>query len=752
MEGSSGNMRSSEQREEMKKIREKTVKKRSKQKEEEDQDQIFNFNYKPAEEEEDEEDEDLSDSEDSVYSGLEDSGSDSEDDEKEGSGDINDDDDDDDDDRKVESEQIQQTEERKRKEEEEEGVTDEYEHDSSDEEDIRNTVGNIPMEWYRDFPHIGYDLDGKKIYKPIRNKDELDDFLDKMENPDYWRTVHDKQTGSDIVLSDEQVELVNRLQRGQFGEVNFNEYQPSVEFFSRDVMIHPVTNRPADKRSFIPSLIEKEKVSKLVHAIKMGWIKPRRVEDDSRGRYYDLWASEDSSILAKHRMHLPAPKIPLPGHQESYNPPPEYLFTDEERALWEQQDPSDRKLPYIPMKFSSLRQVPAFPRFIHERFERCLDLYLCPRQRKMRVNVNPEDLIPKLPKPKDLQPFPTTQSLVYRGHSSLVRSISVSPSGQWLASGSDDGSVRFWEVCSSRCVKTVQVGRAVKNVAWNPNPSVCLLAVALDSVVLILSPSLADRQVVSSSERLLSGEQEVEPTEGAGPVIWSEAEGEELNQGIRLKIQHPKAVHQVVWHAKGDYLASVMPDHSSHLQVFIHQVSRRRSQNPFRRNKGLVQCVSFHPVRPYFFVATQRSVRIYNLVKQEMTKKLQANSKWISSMAVHPGGDHVICGSYDCRLSWFDLDLSTKPYKMLRHHKKAVRGVAYHRAYPLFASASDDGSVIVCHGTVYNDLLQNPLIVPVKVLRGHVITHDLGVLDVTFHPTQPWIFSSGADATIRLFT
>lgn len=95
-------------------------------------------------------------------------------------------------------------------------------------------------------------------------------------------------------------------------------------------MIHPVTNRPEHKRSFIPSLVEKEKVSKLVHAIKMGWIKPRRQDDDSRGRYYDLWASEDASILAKHRMHLPAPKIPLPGHHESYNPPPEYLFTDEE--------------------------------------------------------------------------------------------------------------------------------------------------------------------------------------------------------------------------------------------------------------------------------------------------------------------------------------------------------------------------------------------------------------------------------------
>lgn len=42
------------------------------------------------------------------------------------------------------------------------------------------------MEWYENFPHIGYDLDGKAISKPIRNQDELDKFLDKMENKEYW--------------------------------------------------------------------------------------------------------------------------------------------------------------------------------------------------------------------------------------------------------------------------------------------------------------------------------------------------------------------------------------------------------------------------------------------------------------------------------------------------------------------------------------------------------------------------------------
>lgn len=51
-----------------------------------------------------------------------------------------------------------------------------------------------------------------------------------------------------------------------------------------------------------------------------------------------------------------------------------------------------------------------------------------------------------------------------------------------------------------------------------------------------------------------------------------------------------------------------------------------------------------------------------------------------------------------------------------------------------------------------SDLLQNPLIVPVKVLKGHALTHELGVLDVAFHPSQPWLFSAGADGTLRLFT
>jgi len=47
---------------------------------------------------------------------------------------------------------------------------------------------------------------------------------------------------------------------------------------------------------------------------------------------------------------------------------------------------------------------------------------------------------------------------------------------------------------------------------------------------------------------------------------------------------------------------------------------------------------------------------------------------------------------------------------------------------------------------VYNDLLQNALVVPVKILRAHPPskTNGLGAMDCQWHPTQPWLFTCGS--------
>lgn len=139
-----------------------------------------------------------------------------------------------------------------------------------------------------------------------------------------------------------------------------------------------------------------------------------------------------------------------------------------------------------------MRSVPAYENALKDAFERCLDLYLCPRVRKKRVskkninnicyflfkqnwtlllflgvppdfgsfvvilllnnqsflfllinfffqiNIDPESLKPKLPSRKELRPYPTTCYLEYRGHKDAVMSISIVADGQWIASGMND--------------------------------------------------------------------------------------------------------------------------------------------------------------------------------------------------------------------------------------------------------------------------------------------------------------------------
>ena len=130
-------------------------------------------------------------------------------------------------------------------------------------------------------------------------------------------------------------------------------------------------------------------------------------------------------------------------------------------------------------------------------------------------------------------------------------------------------------------------------------------------------------------------------------------------------------------------------------------------QAPFSKSIGQPQAAVFHPRKPLLYVANQRTVRVYSLTKQALEQKLEAGVKWISGLDIHPGGDHVILSSYDYRTVWFDSELSSRPYKTLKYHAKAVRRAVFHPGgYPLMATASDDGTVHVFHARVFNDFAQ----------------------------------------------
>ena len=172
--------------------------------------------------------------------------------------------------------------------------------------------------------------------------------------------------------------------------------------------------------------------------------------------------------------------------------------------------------------------------------------------------------------------------------------------------------------------------------------------------------------------------------------------------------------------------------------LILHLSRKHLTQYPFRKLRGLAQKAQFHPSRPILFIGTQRTIRSYDLSKQELTKILQPGARWISDFDIHPGGDNLIVGSFDKRLVWIDIDLSVRPYKTMRYHHKAIRAVRFHSGgHPLFADASDDGSLQIFHGKVVEDMMENASIVPLKVLKGHQVQKELGILDLDWHPKEP---------------
>ncbi|MCJ1292835.1 Ribosome biogenesis protein erb1 [Xylographa carneopallida] len=638
-----------------------------------------------------------------------------------------------------------------------------YDSDDSDAPVTANTIGNIPLSFYDSYPHIGYDINGKRISRPAKGE-ALDALLDSIDVPNGWTGLTDPVTGKPLELSQEELEVLKRIQMNEVPEEGYDMYPSTIEYFTSKTEIMPLSAAPEPKRRFVPSKHEAKRVMKIVRAIREGRIlpyKPPAEEDEQEQglKTYDIWQNEVPR--PDHPMNIPAPKLPPPGYDESYHPPPEYLPDALEKKTWEEADEDERAKEYLPTNHDSLRKVPGYEKFLKEKFERCLDLYLAPRVRRNKLNVDPESLLPKLPSPEELRPFPTTCATIFRGHEGRIRSLAIDPSGVWLASGGDDRTIRIWELLTGRQVWSVRLDDddAVNVVRWRPGNEAFILSAAAGENLYLIVPPITDPETEVTSREVIdagwgyaangstNGAQKKEPA-----AQWARPGSRQEDEGVLVKIILRNTIKVISWHRRGEYFATVSPQGQTSA-VAIHTLSKHLTQLPFRKLKGLAQTAQFHPSKPIFFVATQRMIRSYDLSKQELLKIIQPGARWISSFDLHPGGDNLIVGSYDKRLLWHDLDLSVRPYKTLRYHQKAIRAVKFHQGgLPLFADASDDGTIQIFHGKVVGDLMENATIVPLKVLRGHQVKKELGVLDIDWHPREPWCVSAGADGTCRLWT
>ena len=643
-----------------------------------------------------------------------------------------------------------------------------------------NRTGDVPFEWYAGETHMGYGPDGTRLAKSDESALDALLFSAQRGNIERYKTIVDRMHSDEkIVLSDRDIQILHNIQTNRYPSLSYTPYQDLPPDLCRiSAEDNPFTRGVASRKIYVPRPKRQKQAAQKEPA-------PAPVFD------FDLWRD---SWRRRSPRYIAAPEIPLPTSAESYNPPLELLPTEGERAaiLEKNSEASSIRAELLPRRHDCLRRVPWYDATLSERYQRCLDLFSFPRIRRQKLQIaNPDDLLPRLPPPRDLRPFPEILAMEYRGHTAAVRSLSVSPSGQWLATGCDDHLLRVFEISTGRIVKRYDLRAPVAWVQFGPLESCPYLAAAVGSEIRFFAASVASlysppdetpeeatrrrrkfQRMFSfasvQSDPLRVFAESGDDTQGAAvPETVARLADDDFaafsfprkdEDGLLLTVHLHSAVRTGCIHHGGDYVAVVAPgDPVRQRRVVLLQLETQQALCPFQLRSlckdgtRIVDCRFFEDT-PEFLVVTATAGYVFDLKAQALVRRLRPGVRTsLVAVDAHPFSGHVVCSSLgDAQrgIMFFDRDGGEKPA-----HKfpapfagSAMLSIAFHRSarrYPLLALGSAAGRVSVFHAASVvegDDALQTtPTLVPLRNLK---FQSGAAVLASVFHPKLPWIFTA----------
>lgn len=85
-------------------------------------------------------------------------------------------------------------------------------------------MGDVPLQWYRDEDHIGYDREGQKLIRKAKQSDRLDALIQRNDDDSAWRTLYDEYNDEQLTLSKEELQMIQRIREGQFPHVEVRQH------------------------------------------------------------------------------------------------------------------------------------------------------------------------------------------------------------------------------------------------------------------------------------------------------------------------------------------------------------------------------------------------------------------------------------------------------------------------------------------------------------------------------------------------
>jgi WD40 repeat protein len=302
------------------------------------------------------------------------------------------------------------------------------------------------------------------------------------------------------------------------------------------------------------------------------------------------------------------------------------------------------------------------------------------------------------PSPTSIANLPSDISLekTLEGHSDFVNSVAYSPNGQTLASGSDDKTIKLWNVKTGNLLQTLE-GHSdlVRSVAYSPN-----------------------------GQTLASGSRD------STIKLWN------VNTGNLLQTLegHSDWVRSLAYSPDGQTLASGSYDNT----IKLWNVNTGNLLQTFTGHSDLVRSVAYSPDGQTLASGSlDKTIKLWDIKTGNLLQTLEGHSDSVVSVAYSPDGQTLASGSWDKTIKLWNVKTG-KLLQTLKSHSDLVTSVAYSPDGQTLASGSRDSTIKLWNVNTGN-LLQT------------FTAHSSSVSSVAYSPDGQILASGSRDSTIKIW-
>ncbi|AFY33556.1 serine/threonine-protein kinase [Calothrix sp. PCC 7507] len=292
-------------------------------------------------------------------------------------------------------------------------------------------------------------------------------------------------------------------------------------------------------------------------------------------------------------------------------------------------------------------------------------------------------------------PAPST----LKGHASDVNSVAFAPDGITLASGSDDRTIKLWNLATVKQIRTLTGhSRWVWAIAFSPDGKT-LASGSADKTIKLwnIATGKEIRTLVGHSQGIASVTFSPDgKTLASGSLdkkikLWNLATGTE----IRTLEGHSQAVAAISFSPDGKTLASGSWDK----KIKLWNLATGKEIRTLEGHSGLVLAVAFSPDGINLASGSKdKTIKLWNLVTGEAIRTLKGHTDKVNSVAYLPkSGDNknqntiLISGSNDNTVKLWNLETG-----------KEIRTLKRDSGYIYSVAVSADGKTIASGGSADN--------------------------------------------------